>query len=296
MLADVDFVPATRSIIFSPANDINQTKCRNFFFLDDAVPEETEVFYVNLTTVGAIPGTISILTNRVKIQMLDTDQVSIGFEHSSYSATEGEDEQLEVCVDLGALVEKEIVVQFSAVAETAQHYSDFSQVDSQLTFRPHGLLRECTPILIMDDELLEDEEQLRVFILFSDPALYVTGHPGLSNSSVAVSIGDDDFITVHLENSLYEVGEDVGRVSVCSVLNGTTGKEIPITLSSQQGTAHNGTGDSGNDWNNTLTCECKSDLVHTSGHILQYTRTLVQHCFSKVYLIHTCILATSLEV
>ena len=175
--------------------------------------------------------------------MVDSDQVSIDFEHPSYSVTEGE--ELEVCVGIGALVEKEIVVQFSAVAETAQHYSDFSQVDSQLTFHPRGQLRECTPIIIMDDDLLEDTEKLSVFILFTDPALYVPGRPGVTNSSATVVIGDDDYVTVDLEQSLYVVSESVGHLSVCSILSGTTGKEVSVMLTSQPGTAENGSTDAG---------------------------------------------------
>ena len=243
--ANSDFVSANRSIRFKPMNQINQTNCTSFTFLNDAVAEETEVFFVNLTTSSVVPGNISILTNRARVQILDSDLVSITFEHSSYSVTEGEDATLEVCVELGASTEKEIVVQFSAVAETAQHYSDFSQEDSQLTFQARGSTRECTSIVVMDDQILEDEEQFTVYILFSDPALYIPDYPTLSNSSAVVTIEDNDHITVWLESSLYQVGEGVGQVSVCIILNGTTGKEVPITLSSHPGTARNGSVDPG---------------------------------------------------
>ena len=225
-------------------DQVNQTECATFFYLDDSVAEDTEFFFVNLTTTttttdNVSPSEISILTNRARVQIIDSDRLSIQFEHSTYSVTEGEDEELEVCVELGARMEKEITVQFSAVAETAQHYSDFSQVDSQLTFRASGSTRECTLIRLMDDELLEDKEQFAVYILFSDPALYVPGHPSVSNSSAVVSIGDNDYVSVQLESSLYEVREDVGVVSVCIILNGTTGKEVFISFTSMQGTAQN---------------------------------------------------------
>ena len=240
---DTDFVSAIRSVVFTPMDTANQTKCATFTYVDDNVAEDTEFFFVNLTTSNtAGVGEISILTNRARIQILDSDQVSIQFEHPTYTVTEGEDGELEVCVELGARIQKEITVQFSAVAETAQHYSDFSQVDSQLTFRSRGSTRECTPIVLMDDELLEDDEQFSVYILFSDPSLYVPGlHPSASNSSAVVTIADNDYVTVRLEHSLYEVreGERDGVLSVCSILNGMTGKEVPITFAFMQGTAQN---------------------------------------------------------
>ena len=156
-----------------------------------------------------------------------------------YTVTEGEDERLEVCVELGTSIEKEIIVQFSAMAKKAQHYSDFVQEDSQLTFQPRGSTRVCTSITVIDDQLLEDDEQFSVDIIFLDPALYVPGHPSTSNTSAVVTIGDNDYVTVILESSVYEVLEDVGQVSVCSILTGSTGKEVSITFASMQGTAQN---------------------------------------------------------
>ena len=222
-------------------DNVNQTQCTTFTFLDDHVVEDNEIFFVNLTTTGTSSSSneISILTNRARVQIIDSDQVSIQFEHPTYTVTEGEDEKLDVCVELGASIEKEITVQFSAMAETAQHYSDFVQEDSQLTFPAKGSTRVCTSISLMDDQLLEDDEQFSVDIIFSDPALYVPGHPSTSNTSAVVTIGDNDYVTVTLERSVYEVLEDVGQVSVCSILTGATGKEVPITFASMQGTAQN---------------------------------------------------------
>jgi hypothetical protein len=141
-------------------------------------------------------------------------------------------------VEITAPVEKEMVVQFSAMAESAQHYSDFLQMDSQLTFRARGALQECTAISLMDDDLLEDDEQFTVRIRISDPALYVTHSPeGTNTTTAVVAIADDDGVTVRLERSVYEVREDVGTVSVCSILTGTTGRTLLLTLSSQPDTA-----------------------------------------------------------
>ena len=224
-------------LVFLPSDSGNQTSCATFQYRNDDIVEETEVFFVNLTATGITHGNISILTNRAKIQILDSDQVSVDFVHSLYSVTEGEHENIEVCAELESLVEKEIVVQFSAAADTAQHYSDFQQTESQLIFEARGDTRACTPIIIMDDDLLENEEDFIVYILLSDPALYVRNDATSSNTSAVVSIGDNDHVSVSLVSSLYEVSEDVSLVSVCSNLTGMTGKEIVLSFTSQRGTA-----------------------------------------------------------
>ena len=235
--AGEDFVPDTRILRFFPSDEGNQTECTTFDYLNDNVVEETEVFFVNLTANGIAHGNISILTNRAKVQIVDSDRVSIVFEPSAYSVVEGEEESVEVCAKLAALVEKEIVVQFSTTADTAQHYSDFQQTESQLVFQPRGDKRVCTPILIMDDDVLENEEEFRVHILASDPALYVGNDPNGTNASAVVTIGDNDHVTVSLVSSLYDVKEDMGVISVCIVLNGTIGKDVVVSVFSIHGTA-----------------------------------------------------------
>ena len=224
-------------ITFQPSDSGNQTKCKNFTYLNDDIVEGTERFYIRLETSGPGHDNVDIVINRARILIFDSDNVSVDFERFSYSVMEGEDEEVHVCVDLGAPVEKRITVQFTAVADTAQHYSDFSQTESQLVFLPRNATRECTPIIVMDDTLLEDEEYFVVSILISDPALFIASNAESTNSSARVAIGDNDHVTVTLETSVYTVDENITSVAVCSILSGTIGKSVPVTFSSRPGTA-----------------------------------------------------------
>lgn len=223
-------------IVFPPSDLGNQTNCTSFNYLDDNTVEATERFYVRLATSGPGNESIEIVINRARVSIIDSDTVSVDFERFSYSVTE-EDEEVIVCVDLGADVEKRITVQFTTAAASAQHYSDFLQNDSQLIFEPRTTTRACTPIVIMNDELLEDKENFTVYILISDPALFIRSNTESSNSSAVVTIGDNDHVSVSLESSVYTVAENVTQLSVCSTLRGATGKSIPLTFSSQPGTA-----------------------------------------------------------
>ena len=200
---------------------VSQTQCTTFTFLDDDVAEDTEIFFKSRSSIRT------------------RSRSSLSTRHT-YMVSKGEDERLEVCVELRASIEKEITVQFFTMAEMAHHYSDLIQEDSQLTFLPQGSTRVCTSIAVMDDQLLEDDEQFSVDIIFTDPTLYVPGHPSTSNTSAVVTISDNDYFTVTLKSSVYEVLEDVGQVSVCSILTGSAGKEVCITFALMQDTAQNG--------------------------------------------------------
>lgn len=168
--------------------------------------------------------------------IIDSDTVSIDLESSFYTATEG-DGELSVCVDLGAEVERDIAVEFTTVADTAHHYHDFLQTDSQLVFKPESTTRICTSITIMDDQSLEDEEHFTVEILISDPAVYIASNTTSKTSTALVAIRDNDNVTVSLESSAYRVNESAPHLSLCSILSGATAKNIPISLSTQPGTA-----------------------------------------------------------
>ena len=233
--ANTDYTSATRSIVFKPSNNANQTLCTNFTYLNDEVVEDTEQFFVNLTAMTQ--DKIDIVTNRAKVLITDSDRVSVDFENPSYSVTEGSDASVDVCVLLGARVEKKITVQFSSAADTAQHYSDFHQNTSQLVFESGGPTRMCVSIIVMDDSLLEDNEQFTAYILISDPALYIASDVTSINSSAVVVIGDNDHVSVSLERASVSVAEGVGQFPVCCVLSGVIGKPVPITFSTTPGTA-----------------------------------------------------------
>ena len=232
--ANADFVNASRLIVFPISPDGNQTRCTTFYYLDDTIVEETERFDILLMTVS--DDRVDIVTNRAKVLIIDSDRVSVDLEHFSYSVSEG-DGEMSVCVELGAAVERSIIVQVASSEETAKHYSDFTHTDTLVTFQPRGATRMCTAIGILDDQLLEDEEHFVAHLFISDPALYIASNAASGNSSAEVAIGDNDMVRVSLESSEYTVNESIGQLSVCSKLSGATGKSISVMLTSQPGTA-----------------------------------------------------------
>ena len=236
-LAGEDFSPGAHTIVFPPMDVGNQTICKTFTYLNDDVVEDTEQFFVNLTTIGPGNSSVDIVTNRARVLIVDSDSVSVDFQHSRYFATEGDEQNVLVCVELGAPVEKKFTVQFSATADTAQHYSDFHQNDSQLVFESRGDIQACAEVVIMDDDILENDEQFSVDILLDDAALYIASDSTRRTSSAVVVIGDNDHVSVSLESAVYTVGESDDQLSVCSTLSGRIGKTVTLTFSSQPGSA-----------------------------------------------------------
>lgn len=235
IIAGTDFVAANRTILFPPSDSGNRTSCIDITYLNDDTVENTEKFHIQLNTSGQDDINIDVVINRAQVLIIDSDTVSIDLEHSFYTTTEG-DEKLSVCVGLGAEVERDIAVEFTTVADTAHHYYDFLQTDSQLVFKPQNTTI-CTSIAIMDDESLEDEERFTVEILISDPAVYIASNTTSKTSTALVTIKDNDRVAVSLESSVYRVNESESRLSLCSMLHGATSKTIPISLSTQPGTA-----------------------------------------------------------
>lgn len=266
--ADTDYISAERMIVFTPSDAANQTLCTNFTYLNDAVVEDTEQFFVNLSAI--VVDNIDIVTNRAKILITDSDRVDIDFEHPSYSVTEGSDPSVDVCVSLGERVEKTIKVQFSSVADTAQDYSDFHQNTSQLVFESGGPTRMCVSIIVMDDDILEDNEQFTAYIHISDPALYIQSDATRLNSSTVVVIGDDDHVSVSLESGSFSVPEAVNQFPVCCVLSGIIGKPVPVTFSTISGTAHGESSGNNHATHATCTCTCIEQHIFCIGiHIYQ---------------------------
>lgn len=225
-----------KTILFPPSDSGNRTSCIEIIYLNDDTVENTEKFHVQLNTSGRDDINIDVVINRAQVLIIDSDTVSIDLERSFYMTTEG-DEKLRVCVVLGDEVERDISVEFTTVADTAHHYYDFLQTDSQLVFKPQNMTPICTSITIMDDQSLEDEEHFTVEILISDPAVYIASNTTSKTSTALVAIKDNDRVTVSLESSVYRVNESDSRLSLCSMLHGATSKTIPITLSTQPGTA-----------------------------------------------------------
>ena len=230
-LAGTDFTSEGRVVTFHPSLADNQTSCYTFTILDDTIVEDTETFSVTLSSQD------SFVTSRLSqavVSILDSDQVSVRFEQPVYYVME-EGGDVRVCVVLGEKVEREISVRLTTGAGTAQPDSDFTPVDTNLTFQPEQAVQQCSSIPILDDDFLEDDEVFLVYLLDSDPALNMMAGNG---SQAVVVIGDNDTVSVTLAQSVYHVEErEEGEVEVCVSLLGVIEGEIELELHSFSDTA-----------------------------------------------------------
>ena len=198
--------------------------------------EDTETFVIRLTTRGE---NVGVNINEARVHITDSDQVSVGFEQSSYSVVEGEGE-VSVCAVLGAVAERRVTVQISTSGDTAEEDTDFTQTTTELTFEPGSSTHQCGTIAILDDTILENEEQFTVHLLTPDPSLYVDSDRG---SAVVVIMDDNDNVYVSLEREEYSVEEaEGGEVEVCVELREVIERAVEVDLFTEPGTAQGESG------------------------------------------------------
>lgn len=234
--AGIDFLDSRQTIEFSPSPADNQTTCRPFSVFSDTIVESTETFLVKLTATDPY---VNIDVGKFTISILDTDRVSINFVSSAYSGSEAE-EELRVCVELKAVVERAVTAQLTSSNGTAQSTLDYTPVNAELSFQPGATTRLCRTVHIENDTILEDEEYFFLNLFTADSALYTEDDTsGSSNSStVIVAITDDDSVSVSLLRDELAVEEESGSVDVCVVLTGDIEREVTVTLSTEAGTAN----------------------------------------------------------
>ena len=243
--ADADYVTATHSILFSSSLLASQTNCTAFTIINDDTVENVESFVVRLT-MGDDDRIIAI-NNSAIVFINDADLVDIDFDRSMYSVSEREGE-VSICVELGAVVERSIIVRVTTSPDTAEQYSDYTPTDTQLSFQPRGTTHQCTAIPIIDNNVLEYEEQFFVYVFNTDRSR-ITDHGyeeelgsgeviviGEGVQSVVV-VGDDDSVRVGVEQDQYEVEESERDVRVCIVLEGEMDRHVSVTVETVIGTA-----------------------------------------------------------
>ena len=190
--------------------------------------EDTETFVVRLTTRGE---DIDVSVDEARVHITDSDQVSVGFEQSSYSVVEGEGE-VSVCAVLGAVAERRVTVQITTSGDTAEEDTDFNQTTTELTFEPGSSAHQCGIIAILDDTILENEEQFTVHLLTPDPSTYVE-----DNGLTTVTITNDDHVTVGVVIEHYRVDEGDSQVEVCVAVQGVMERSVNVMVETAMGTA-----------------------------------------------------------
>ena len=93
--------------------------------------------------------------------------------------------------------------------------------------------RQCVNVSVVDDEVLENTEQFQVQL--SSPNSFVR----LVRPRSVVYLLDNDGVRISLEQREVELSEaqETGGIDICVSLVGLTQRDIPVTLTTQQGTA-----------------------------------------------------------
>ena len=174
---------------------------------------------------------VSVGLNETVVSINDSDTTSVEFELSSYPVNEAE-ESLEVCVVLGAVIEREASVRLVTGDVTAHSVSDYTQTNVTLTFQSLGSTRLCASVPITNDNVVEESERFLVFLTTADEALHARG------DAVSVTVTDNDQVTVSLERAELSVEEEEGEVELCVRLVGAIEKDVTVLLAPAPGTAH----------------------------------------------------------
>ena len=139
---------------------------------------------------------------------------------------------------------------YTALPIVAASGDFFGISDRELTFQS-AAVEQCTQIGIEDDTILENNETFSVQLSTLDPDV------NLTLSTATVTIEDDDSelynlshyftfcnfvffytdVTVGLQQSAYEINEELGPLEVCTVLSEVTERTVVVTLATIPRTA-----------------------------------------------------------
>ena len=224
--------------------------------LNDTIVEDTESFFVQLTTTGDEQIILERAQARVVIQ--DSDVVNVTHVQQTQTVRESDD-SVSVCVQLSSEVESPVSVKLVTDGDTAHDPRDFTKTYRVLTFEPEGDIQQCVSIAVRDDNVLEENEQFFVYI-FDFERTQVTGEEGGVRGFVEVEtsgsggngggvevlsggvgsvivIQDDDQVRIGVLQSKYTVEESEPEVVVCLEMEGEMERKVDVSLQTISGTA-----------------------------------------------------------
>ena len=115
--AGIDYIPPTSNIIFPPSSEVPRIECVDVEIVDDAIVENVETFRVKISSL--VPH-VSIADGESEstVRVVDGDSVSVDLVRGEYEVEE-EGAGVEVCVQLTGVIEREVEVELSTIADTA---------------------------------------------------------------------------------------------------------------------------------------------------------------------------------
>ncbi|XP_019862805.1 PREDICTED: uncharacterized protein LOC109591525, partial [Amphimedon queenslandica] len=234
-----------RSAVFQPATAIDQRlEHVTFFMPQDNIVELPELFRWRLSVNDS---RVKINSDTQLVRLDNEDVFSIGFRDLRVTIREGEVAQLTIKQigdekggeDIGGFPENRLQpVQLKLISGSASNGSDFSfnPVIPRLTYRPNNTLNDAfTPIISIDDNIIEGDETIRVIILPSSDGIVQVQ---TDRQKATITIIDDDTGVLSIERGTYDVVENEGTVEICAVLTGgVLSTDTEITIRAKDNTA-----------------------------------------------------------
>ncbi|CAI8026684.1 FRAS1-related extracellular matrix protein 2 [Geodia barretti] len=213
-----DFHSESHSVIFEPRC---ARHCVYFNITDDNIVEEREYFNVSLGRTPNLDDRVQLRRTSTTIFINDNDRATVRLDPLVADNTEGRSIELCAVVEsasTGCRVEYGFNITFDTRG-SADEGEDYSGLQAYLTI-PKCRNRQCMTIQITEDQVVEMNETILVSISRSVNSV------DYDRSNATITIYDNDNAMVRLK-SLYQIEqENVGRASVCAVVNGHPFKSI----------------------------------------------------------------------
>jgi len=223
----VDFISASGQLTFPP-NSTSQSV--TVTIVDDAVAEPDEPFAVSLSNaINANPPVPASVTLTIQ----DNDSIpTFSLSSTTYTFTEATG-NAQITVNLSIAPTQNVTADFSAQAGTATAITDFTPVNTTLTFTPTGSLSQTVNVPVIGDTIHELDET--VLLALANP----TGGAALGTPIAAtLTITDNDPVpSVEFPSSNTSVSEGVGQATVTVMLSGPSGLPVTVNYATSNGSA-----------------------------------------------------------
>ena len=245
--------------------------CADIRIENDNAVEDTEQFFVslNVTDESLYTGDNSE-SSSVLVTITDNDRVTVSFEREELSVEEEEGE-VELCVRLLGIIEKDVIILLAPVPDTAHgkttidfthnkkttvHVNigiqtlsdschglfavpptadtDYVATSSSILFQPtlSSINQNCITFSIVNDERVESTESFFIQLATTGDEQIV-----LDRARTRVLIEDTDMVYVNFTELSQTVSEGDGAATVCVELEAEVESEVRVQLATDDGTA-----------------------------------------------------------
>jgi hypothetical protein len=229
--APKDFVMKTTTVRFISGAQFSTPF--NVEIVDDEVAECREEFSVEFIIPSEWRDRLKLVeSNEAKVEVTDDDSSQISFTVNSLEVTEGENTSFALTVVSDSTFQDDHFIWVTARDVTAKNGEDYQVTTSTVTLMAgQQVFTPTLSIPIIDDVVPENVEVFVVDLIIPREIALCRGTHG-ENTSIEVTIHDDDEVFIRVKDGLYEVDEDEGSILFqLEVYNGTIFAPFDVTVS-----------------------------------------------------------------